>query len=124
MSRYLTKEEIIEIHDYLINEFGGAFGIRDNNSLEAAVMRPQSGYYKNIYQKAAALFESLTNNHPFVDGNKRIGFFAADIFLRLNGYFIKCENEKAYSHFKNLFEKREFNYNNLLRWIRANSKKL
>jgi len=79
MSRFLTKDEIIEIHDLLIDEFGGSHGVRDNKSLESAIMRPQSGYYKTIFHEAAALFESLTNNHPFIDGNKRIGFFAMDI---------------------------------------------
>lgn len=84
MRKYLSVEEIKEIHKYLINEFGGSHGLSDNNALESAVNRPQSGYYKNIFEEAASLMESLTNNHPFIDGNKRVAFFATDIFLRLN----------------------------------------
>ena len=75
MRKYLTVEDVIFIQEELIKEFGGIFGIRDIKSLESAVMRPQSGYYKNIIEKAAALMESLAMNHCFVDGNKRISFF-------------------------------------------------
>lgn len=85
MKRYLTFDEAIYIHEELINEFGGSHEIRDRNSLEAAVMRPQVGYYKGIYDEAAALMESLAMNHSFIDGNKIISFFATDIFLRTNG---------------------------------------
>ena len=85
MRKYLTADEVIYIQKELIKEFGGSFGIRDRKSLESAVMRPQSGYYKNIIEEASALMESLAMNHCFVDGNKRIAFFATDIFLRMNG---------------------------------------
>ena len=124
MSRFLTKDEIIEIHKLLIDEFGGSQGVRDNKSLESAVMRPQSGYYKTIFHEAAALFESLTNNHPFIDGNKRIGFFAMDTFLRLNGFYINCGNEEAYQLFMKLFNTSKFNFDNLYEWIKNNSLKL
>ncbi|HED36770.1 MAG TPA: type II toxin-antitoxin system death-on-curing family toxin, partial [Ignavibacteria bacterium] len=76
MRKYLTNDEVIIIHKNLIDEFGGLHGIRDNNSLESAVMRSQSGYYEDIYEEASALMESLASNHSFVDGNKRISFFA------------------------------------------------
>ena len=85
MKRYLILDEVIFIQKELINEFGGSHGIRDRKSLEAAVMRPQVGYYKDIYDEAAALMESLAMNHSFIDGNKRVSFFATDIFLRMNG---------------------------------------
>jgi len=124
MSRFLTKDEIIQIHKLLIDEFGGSHGVRDNKSLESAVMRPQSGYYKTIFHEAAALFESLTNNHPFIDGNKRIGFFAMDTFLRLNGFYINCDNEEAYQLFMKLFKTSKFNFDNLYNWIKNNSLKL
>jgi len=124
MSRFLTKDEIIQIHKLLIDEFGGSHGVRDNKSLESAVMRPQSGYYKTIFHEAAALFESLTNNHPFIDGNKRIGFFAMDTFLRLNGFYINCDNEEAYQLFMKLFKTSKFNFDNLYNWIKNNSFKL
>ena len=63
-------------------------------------------------------------NHPFVDGNKRVAFFATDIFLRLNGYYIDCDNEKAYSYFMKLFDSNDFHFNKLLEWLRKNVKSL
>ena len=77
--------EAIAIHDALIREFGGSMGIRDEGALASALMRPQLGYYDSLIEEAAALMESLANNHPFVDGNKRVAFFVTDAFLRLNG---------------------------------------
>jgi death-on-curing protein len=70
----------------LINRYGGSAGVRDMGALEAALYRPQSGYYEDVIQQAAALWESLSQNHPFVDGNKRIAFAAMDIFLRIGGF--------------------------------------
>jgi death-on-curing protein len=61
--------------------------------------------------------ESLANNHPFLDGNKRIAFFATDIFLRLNDYFINCDNNEAHTFFMNLFDTKSFKYSNLLKWL-------
>lgn len=118
MSIYLTVEEVLILHDYLINEFGGSKGIANIRALESALMRPQSGYYKDLYEQSAALMESLAMNHPFVDGNKRVAFFATDVFLRLNGYQIQCDNLIAYDFLINLFESNKFNFNNLLPWMR------
>ena len=124
MRKYLTKDEVVFIHKNLIDEFGGLYGIRDNNSLESAVMRPQSGYYKNIYEEASALMESLASNHSFVDGNKRIAFFATDIFLRMNGYYIDCETEEAYKFFIENLEKNTFRFKKILNWLKENSRSL
>lgn len=83
MSRvFPTTEEVIAIHDILIDLFGGSHGLRDRGLLESAVMRPRAGYYRNIIEEAAALIESLALNHPFVDGNKRTAFFTADVILK------------------------------------------
>jgi len=119
--RYLSVNDIILIYEELIEAFGGLHGIRDNNGLQAAVMRPQSGYYQNILEEAAALMESLANNHPFIDGNKRIAFFAADIFLRMNGMKIVTDNELAYRHFMNLFDSGKFKYIQLLDWLSSHT---
>jgi death on curing protein len=124
MKKYLTKDEVVVIHKNLIDEFGGLHGIRDNNSLESAVMRPQSGYYEDIYEEASALMESLASNHSFVDGNKRISFFATDVFLRMNGYYIDCETEEAYKFFIENLEKNTFRFNNILNWLKGNSRSL
>jgi death on curing protein len=121
-SRYLSVNDVKLIHHELIERFGGLHGIRDTNGLESAVMRPQSGYYESILEEAAALMESLANNHPFIDGNKRIAFFAADIFLRLNGLHIETDNEDAYTHFMNLFEQGQFTYLELFDWLTTHTK--
>lgn len=124
MRKYLTIEEVVVIHKNLIDVFGGLHGIRDKNSLESAVMRPQSGYYKDIYEEASALMESLASNHSFIDGNKRISFFATDVFLRTNGYYIDCETEKAYKFFIENLEKNTFRFKNILKWLKENSSSL
>lgn len=120
MKKYITKEEVIFIHRNLIDEFGGLHGIRDDDSLESSVMRPQSGYYNDIYEEASALMESLASNHSFIDGNKRISFFATDIFLRMNGYFIDCKTEEAYKFYMENLENNSFNFENILNWLKEN----
>ncbi len=72
MTFYPTIDEVIAVHARLIARFGGSLGIRDRGALESALARPQTGYYADIIQEAAALWESLSQNHPFVDGNKRV----------------------------------------------------
>ena len=82
---YLTTADVLAIHAVLMKRYGGASGVREPGALEAAVFRPQSGYYSDAVQEACALLESLLINHPFVDGNKRVAFAACDVFLRING---------------------------------------
>lgn len=124
MNEYLTIDDLLMIHHRLIEEFGGSPGLRDKNGLESAVMRPQTGYYQNIIEESAALMESLAMNHPFVDGNKRVAFFATDICARLNGYFIDCDNEKAYAFFMKLFESNRFRFDELRNWLQYHVKPL
>ena len=88
---YLTIGEVYQMQHLLIDRFGGRHGVRDKNAIEAAVFRPQNGYYNSLEEEAAALMESLGNNHGFIDGNKRIAFTAADVFLRRNGFYIEVE---------------------------------
>ena len=76
------------LHDILIARYGGASGVRDKGALEAALFRPQTGYYDSLALEAAALLQSLSLNHPFVDGNKRVVFSLAVAFLRMNGFRI------------------------------------
>ncbi len=124
MSQYLTLDELLVMHRLLIIEFGGSFGLRDMGALESALMRPQTGYYQDVIEEAAAFMESLAMNHPFVDGNKRMAFFATDVFLRLNGYHIDCDNEEAYAYFMGLFATDSFRLENLLEWLRSHVKPL
>lgn len=100
--RYLSLREILELHDKLIEVTGGARGIRDIRALESAINQPRltfnwSDLYPDILAKAAALCFFLVMNHPFVDGNKRIGHAAMETFLILNGFEIEAsidEQEK------------------------------
>ena len=112
-----TVEEAIAIHDSLIKEFGGALGILDEGAPASAIVRPQIGYYNGLIQEAAALMESLANNHPFVDGNKRVALAVTDAFLRLNGHFIDCDNIETYGFFMGLFEAGSFRFAELEAWL-------
>jgi death-on-curing protein len=68
--------------------------------------------------------ESLANNHPFVDGNKRVAFFVTDTFLRMNGYYIDCDNEEAYAFLIGLFETNQFRFSELEPWLEAKIKSI
>jgi death-on-curing protein len=105
------------MHERLIEVFGGPSGVRDLGLLESALYRPQTGYYEDIVQMAAALFESLLMNHPFVDGNKRAAFFMTDIFLRLNGYHLKVEAKSAHAFIVGLLEMNQVDFAVLQEWI-------
>jgi death-on-curing protein len=90
---YFSISEVLEIHDRIISSTGGSRGIRDLRALESAVNQPrqtfdQKDLYPDIVAKAAALCFSLVMNHPFVDGNKRVGHAAMETFLILNRYEI------------------------------------
>jgi death-on-curing protein len=94
---YLTAEQVLFIHSRLVAETGGSHGVRDLGLLESAVARPQETFddnelYPDLFTKAAALMDSLVNNHPFVDGNKRTGISAAGLFLRLNGWKLSASS--------------------------------
>ena len=112
-----TIEEVVVMHDALIGAFGGSPGIRDEGALAAALMRPQLGYYDELIEEAAALMESLANNHAFVDGNKRVGFFVTDTFLRMNGRFINCDNDEAHAFFMRMFDAGSFRFTELNSWL-------
>ena len=114
--RFPSVGTILAIHEILIEETGGAPGLRDVGALESAVMRPQMGYYDGIVE-AAALMESLAINHPFVDGNERVAFAAADTFLLMNGYYIDCDSIEAHRHFMELFATNLFRFTELVPWL-------
>ena len=86
---YISVTEVLELHRLLIDQFGGSHGVRDLGLIESAIYRPQSGYYKTLSIQAAALLHSFTLNHAFVDGNKRVAFAAAAVFLSINGYKLR-----------------------------------
>lgn len=115
--QFLSLDEAIEIHKVVINRFGGSPGIRDLGLLESALYRPQTGYYAELEAMAAAMFESLIKNHPFIDGNKRVAFFATDVFLRMNGYKIQVEAKSAHQFLMNLFDTDTCDLEHLQPWI-------
>lgn len=93
--------------------------MRDPGALEAALFRPQTGYYHDIVAEAAALMESLAINHPFVDGNKRIAFAAADVFLRINGWRLQRAPMQIYAEMMQMFESGTFAIAHLDPWLRG-----
>ena len=115
---YLTIAEVYQMQHLLIDRFGGRHGVRDKNAVEAAVFRPQNGYYNSLAEEAAALMESLGNNHGFIDGNKRIAFTAADVFLRRNGFYIEVEALEGYQFIYGSMDRHEFRFPKILEWIR------
>ena len=124
MHQFPTLDEVLEMHEALIDTFGGAHGIRDLGALDSAILRPQMGYYNGLLEEAAALMESLSNNHAFIDGNKRVAFFVTDDFLRMNRYHIDCDSETAYAFFIGLYESNSFRFGNLLSWLEEHVKAL
>lgn len=121
MKRYLSLAEIIEINARMIQDFGGIHQVRDQGLLESAVARPQAGYYADLIEEAAALFESLAQNHPFLDGNKRTAFTAAAIFLMLNGYTLEFSDSKAYAWMMELYEQRSLTRVAIEVWLRRHA---
>jgi death-on-curing protein len=116
---HLTVADVLGMHSVLMQRYGGAPGVRDPGALEAALFRPQTGYYEDIVAEAAALMESLAINHPFVDGNKRIAFAAADVFLRVNGWHFKRAPMQIYSEMMQMFESGTFDIAHLDPWLRS-----
>ena len=93
--------------------------MRDPGELEAALFRPQTAYYDDMVAEAAALLESLAINHPFVDGNKRIAFAAADVFLRINGWRLQRAQMQIYAEMMQMFESGTFDIAHLDPWLRS-----
>jgi death on curing protein len=121
---FLTVDEVHSIHERLVDAFGGTPGLRDPGLLESALFRPRTGYYGDLAEMAAALFESLLMNHPFVDGNKRVAFFATDVFLRLNGSRLAVRPDAAHRFLIGLLEANKCDFDRLLPWIRRSIRSL
>lgn len=119
---YLTVADVLGMHTVLMQRYGGALGVRDPGALEAALFRPQTGYYEDIVAEAAALIESLAINHPFLDGNKRIAFAAADVFLRINGWRLERSPMQIYAEMMQMLEEGTFDIAHLDLWLRGFAK--
>ena len=126
MTQYLTAEQVLFIHSRVIAETGGEFGVRDLNVLQSAVERSKATFdgkelYPNIFSKAAALLESLVNNHPFLDGNKRTGITAVGVFLKMNGWNLVADNQQV-SQFVLKVAQSEVNHKGITDWLDGNCK--
>jgi death-on-curing protein len=115
---YLTIADALAIHQILIRQYGGLDGVRDMGALDAALHRPQTGYYKDIVEEAAALMESLAINHPFVDGNKRVAFAVGNVFLAINKCHISSTSDEIYKNWMKLFDNQTFDFKSLEIWLR------
>jgi death-on-curing protein len=123
---YLTAEQILFIHARLIEETGGAHGVRDLDMLLSALGRAQASFgeqdlYPNMVSKAAALMDSLIRNHPFVDGNKRTGVTAAGLFLYRNGYRLIADSYTLVETTMRV-AKSQISVEELAIWLEDNSK--
>jgi death-on-curing protein len=122
--RYPTVDDVIAAHARVIKKFGGTLGIRDRGALESAVARPQTGYYADLIQEAAALWESLSQNHPFLDGNKRVAITATAAFLRINGIRVGFDDRECYAFLIGLYEAGNLKFDQLDSFLRKHSIRL
>ena len=118
---YLRVDDVLAIHEDQILRYGGSAGVRDPGLLEAALFRPQTGYYSSVIEEAAALWESLSQNHPFVDGNKRTAFAATYVFLRINGLRISATDADAQEFVLGLYARGQMTFDNLRPWLADNA---
>lgn len=121
---YLTVAEVVKIHEEAINRFGGSQGILNEGALDSALGRLRSGYYENIFEESTALFESLATNHAFIDGNKRVAFFATDAFLYLNGYFIDCDDDEADRFIRSMLVTNSSRFKKIYSWLEESIRKM
>jgi death-on-curing protein len=101
---YIRVEDVLMIHTDQINRYGGSHGVRDPGSLEAALFRPQTGYYPSLVDEAAALWESLSQNHPFV-----------------NGLRVTATDEETQIFLLDLYATGQLHYENLRQWLAGNT---
>jgi death-on-curing protein len=124
VTEYVTIADALFFHQHLIERYGGATGVRDAGALESALHRPQTGYYETLVHEADALLESLVQNHPFVDGNKRVAFAVFDVFLRINGLAISADSKSIYDDLIKLLENQRFDMEHLVPWLQQNVRPL
>ncbi len=122
MNDHLTTAEVRAIHDDQIAWYGGADGLRDAGLLDAALHRPRSGYYEDLIAEAAALWESLAQNHPFVDGNKRTAFGSMYAFLLINGVELAAAPEEAERFVLGIHETDGVTFERLEAWLREHAR--
>jgi death-on-curing protein len=122
---WVLRETVLALHEQLLAEFGGPVGIRDEGLLDSALARPENLFHygkPTIFDLAASYGFGLLKNHPFVDGNKRMGFAVAVLFLELNGYRFQATEADATVRTLALAAG-EMNEAEYAAWLRANSRK-
>ena len=119
-----TLQETLELHEQLILRFGGSAGVRDMGLLESALVRPQTGYYDTLSLQAAALLQSLCQNHCFVDGNKRVAFASTAIFLRMNGYRLMVKPDEGESFLVDHVIQSKIAFEDIATWLESGMKKV
>ena len=125
--KYLSPQQVLALHDLMVKKFGGSHGLRDIGLLESAVARPQATYdsvclYITIFDKAAALLQSLLKNHPFVDGNKRTALTSAGMFLKMNGYKLTNTHEEE-AEFAVSVDNQHLSIEEISVWLEINTTK-
>lgn len=126
--RFIGKKQILFIHRRLIEEYGGEHGLRDDNALMSALLRPMTTVmgrdaYPTLFEKAAALGHSIIRNHPFVDGNKRCGLMAMMVMIELNGRaFFAPDGEEAEGVITRIAENDSLDIPRLADWLERNTR--
>jgi death on curing protein len=123
----ISFSEVQQLHQILIDRFGGSHGIRDRASLESALARPFQTFdnvelYPSALEKAASLVESILINHPFIDGNKRTGYTLLRLFLINNGYDITASEAYKYEFIIDVAAG-TLKYEGVLKWLESNTSK-
>ncbi len=121
---YLSVDEVVAIHERLLDRFGGTPGLSDLGLLESALFRPQTGHYGDVVAMGAALLESLLINRPFDDVNTRTAFFAVDVFLRVNGLLIRADAQDAHQTLADLMQGQAADFKHLEPWVRQYTVKM
>lgn len=116
---YLTIDDVLWIHQEQIRIFGGASGVRDTGLILSTLLRPQTGYYSDLIEEAAALWESLTMNHGLVEGNKRVAFATTIIFLQANGAEPSSDEDSWIDFIDAHLEAGTFRKDAIESWLRA-----
>jgi len=122
---WLDLELLLAVHEMLLARYGGSTGIREKNLLESELDRPKNLFIyeqKGIFDLAASYAEGITNNHPFIDGNKRSACMSAILFLETNGYFFEASEESAVEMVLGLSTKK-ISRDDFARWLKDFSKK-
>ena len=124
MPTYLTLDEVLRMHEMLLEAFGGAKGVRDAGLIESALLRPQTGYYADLLEEAAALWESMAMNHGFIDGNKRVAYASVELFLQMNDVDVVAENDELEVFIYSNLEAGTFRKDVLERWLHGHTASL